>query len=222
MKKFEKTIYRFVLILNPTIPSSSAKVFWQNYSKNLPNFMAFRQHQRHLRGTILRNLYTITFKFKLHILMYQKSSFCIFYILYVVILLIDHLPYRTNFFQVTHKLTQFLFFFRIERFSQNFIDIREKERKRGARGLVTVPTKTELLGNETSADNSTVTTLSPEEQAKADDMLKLQQKITQELLNSNLKENERNELQVRIKTFFLSNRSQISATNCGLCSSFSK
>lgn len=62
-----------------------------------------------------------------------------------------------------------------------------------------MPTKTELLGNETSADNTTVvaTTLSPEELAKADDMLKLQQKITQELLNSNLKENERNELQVR-------------------------
>lgn len=54
------------------------------------------------------------------------------------------------------------------------------------------------MGNETSADNATVaTTMSPEELAKADDMLKLQQKITQELLNSNLKENERNELQVR-------------------------
>jgi hypothetical protein len=61
-----------------------------------------------------------------------------------------------------------------------------------------VPTKTELMGNETSADNATVatTTLSPEEQSKADDVLKLQQKITQELLNSNLKESERNELQV--------------------------
>lgn len=104
--------------------------------------------------------------------------------------------------QVPNKLNKyFLFtFLRQKRFSQNFIDIREKERKRGARGLVTVPTKTEL-GNETSADNATVvTTLSPEEQAKADDMLKLQQKITQELLNSNLKENERNELQVRNKT----------------------
>lgn len=44
--------------------------------------------------------------------------------------------------------------------------------------------------------------MSPEEQAKADDMLKLQQKITQELLNSNLKENERNELQVRRQTLF--------------------
>lgn len=86
------------------------------------------------------------------------------------------------------------------RFSQNFIDIREKERKRGARGLVTVPKTVELVGNETSADNATVistTTLSPEEQSKAEEMLKLQQKISQEILNSNLKENEMNELQVK-------------------------
>jgi hypothetical protein len=75
-----------------------------------------------------------------------------------------------------------------------------------------VPTKTEAVGNETSADNATVvaTTSSPEEQAKADDMLKLQQKITQELLNSNLKESERNELQVSAKA----NQSISSATNC--------
>lgn len=56
------------------------------------------------------------------------------------------------------------------------------------------------MGNETSADNNTTpviaTTLSPEEQAKADEMLKLQQKITQEILNSNLKQKEMNELQV--------------------------
>lgn len=86
------------------------------------------------------------------------------------------------------------------RFSQNFIDIREKERKRGARGLVTIPKTVELMGNETSADNATIilttTTMNPEEQAKADEMLKLQQKITQEILNSNLKEKEMNELQV--------------------------
>lgn len=90
------------------------------------------------------------------------------------------------------------------RFSQNFIDIREKERKRGARGLVTVPKATELMRNETAADNTTTTTtLSPE----ADEMLKLQQKITQEILNSNLKEKEMNELQVntarnKLKNFF--------------------
>lgn len=53
------------------------------------------------------------------------------------------------------------------------------------------------MGNETAADNATITTtLSPEEQQKADEMLKLQQKITQEILNSNLKEKEMNELQV--------------------------
>ncbi|CRK90869.1 CLUMA_CG004559, isoform A [Clunio marinus] len=94
------------------------------------------------------------------------------------------------------------------KFSQNFIDIREKERKRGARGLVTVPTKNEAMGNETSADNATTvsTTLNPEEQAKADDMLKLQQKITQELLNSNLKENERNELQEKINKEILNSK----------------
>lgn len=62
------------------------------------------------------------------------------------------------------------------------------------------------MGNETSADNNTSaavisTTLSPEEQAKADEMLKLQQKITQEILNSNLKEKEMTELQVKLKKF---------------------
>lgn len=66
---------------------------------------------------------------------------------------------------------------------------------------MTVPKTVELMGNETSADNNNTspvisTTLSPEEQAKADEMLKLQQKITQEILNSNLKEKEMNELQV--------------------------
>lgn len=71
------------------------------------------------------------------------------------------------------------------------------------------------MGNETSADNTTVTTMTPEEQAKADDMLKLQQKITQELLNSNLKENERNELQVWLQTFY-HRAIQITATNCRL------
>lgn len=96
------------------------------------------------------------------------------------------------------KIPNFSF---VPRFSQNFIDIREKERKRGARGLVTVPKTVEIMGNETSANNITstiisTTTLSPEEQAKADEMLKLQQKITQEILNSNLKQKEMNELQV--------------------------
>lgn len=68
---------------------------------------------------------------------------------------------------------------------------------------MTIPKTVELMANETSADNATVilttTTLSPDEQVKADEMLKLQQKITQEILNSNLKEKEMNELQVNRK-----------------------
>lgn len=73
---------------------------------------------------------------------------------------------------------------------------------------MTVPKAVELMGNETSADNATVisittTTLSPEEQTKADEMLKLQQKISQEILNSNLKEKEMNELQVNRKKSFV-------------------
>lgn len=66
---------------------------------------------------------------------------------------------------------------------------------------MTVPNTVELMRNETSADNNTFiaatsSTVSPEEQAKVDEMLKLQQKITQEILNSNLKEKEMTELQV--------------------------
>ncbi|KAG5681206.1 hypothetical protein PVAND_010662 [Polypedilum vanderplanki] len=93
------------------------------------------------------------------------------------------------------------------KFSQNFIDIREKERKRGARGLISkIP---EHLGNDTAADNTTITsttTMSPEEQIKADEMLKLQQKITQEILNSNLKEKEMNELQEKINKEILNSK----------------
>lgn len=94
----------------------------------------------------------------------------------------------------------------MKRFSQTFIDIREKERKRGARGLVTVPTKHEqkLLGNETAVDVAinVTTTLSPEEQLKADEIAKLQQKISHELLNSNLEKKEINELQVSVINYY--------------------
>jgi hypothetical protein len=81
--------------------------------------------------------------------------------------------------------------------------------KRGARELVSLPTKSDMVGNETAEEVSTTTqmstTRSPEEQAIVDDMLKLQKKITEELLNSNLKDTERSELQVKLtfnnKTF---------------------
>jgi hypothetical protein len=83
--------------------------------------------------------------------------------------------------------------------------------KRGARELVSLPTKSDMVGNETAEEVSTTTqmstTRSPEEQAIVDDMLKLQKKITEELLNSNLKDTERSELQVKLtfnKNFYLS------------------
>ncbi len=70
---------------------------------------------------------------------------------------------------------------------------------------MSVPKAVDSMRNETSADNNTSpvtsTTLSPEEQVKADEMLKLQQKITQEILNSNLKEKEMTELQVGKKLY---------------------
>lgn len=86
--------------------------------------------------------------------------------------------------------------------------MREKELKRGARELVSVPPlKSDLMGNETADETSTTTpvstTRSPEEQAVFDDMLKLQKKITEELLNSNLEEGERSELQVSSKCYFI-------------------
>lgn len=83
--------------------------------------------------------------------------------------------------------------------------------KRGARELVSLPTKSELLGNETAEETLTTTqmstTRSPEEQAIVDDMLKLQKKITEELLNSNLKDTERSELQVKYFHDFRSKKS---------------
>lgn len=98
------------------------------------------------------------------------------------------------------------------RFSQTFIDIKEKERKRGARGLVTVPNKTQakleqkLLNAESINDTSSTTTndtttkihshLTTTEPSKTDDLTMLQQKITKEIFSSNLKETEMNELQV--------------------------
>lgn len=97
------------------------------------------------------------------------------------------------------------------RFSQTFIDIKEKERKRGARGLVTVPNKTQakleqkLLNaesiNDTSSTTNDTTTkidthLTTTEPSKTDDLTMLQQKITKEIFSSNLKETEMNELQV--------------------------
>ncbi|XP_058820409.1 protein Wnt-5 [Topomyia yanbarensis] len=87
------------------------------------------------------------------------------------------------------------------KFSQTFIDIKEKERKRGTRGLVSIPAKypkivERLLGtlNDTSENilNGTDTLFRPE------DLQKLQDKIAKEISSSNLDPKEMNELQEKI------------------------
>ncbi|XP_058455685.1 protein Wnt-5 [Malaya genurostris] len=87
------------------------------------------------------------------------------------------------------------------KFSQTFIDIKEKERKRGTRGLVSIPAKypkiverlLETL-NDTSENvlNGTDTLFRPE------DLQKLQDKIAKEISSSNLDPKEMNELQEKI------------------------
>ncbi|CAD7077424.1 unnamed protein product [Hermetia illucens] len=84
------------------------------------------------------------------------------------------------------------------KFSQTFIDIRETERKRGARGLISLPPKSkggsdspENRNNSTGGDlgankfnGSNTTSFKPE------DLLELNEKITKEILNSKLHEKE--------------------------------
>ncbi|XP_053693451.1 protein Wnt-5 [Sabethes cyaneus] len=87
------------------------------------------------------------------------------------------------------------------KFSQTFIDIKEKERKRGTRGLVSIPAKypkiverlLETL-NDTSENilNGTDTLFRPE------DLQKLQDKIAKEISSSNLDPKEMNDLQEKI------------------------
>ncbi|XP_052892803.1 protein Wnt-5 [Anopheles moucheti] len=89
------------------------------------------------------------------------------------------------------------------KFTQTFIDIREKEKKRGTRGLVSIPAKypkiierlLDALNDTTKAGvmlNETDTILRPE------DLEKLQDKIAKEIANSNLNPKEISDLQERI------------------------
>ena len=93
--------------------------------------------------------------------------------------------------------------FPLRRFSQTFIDIREKEKKRGARGLngrmqndaaATITATGALdVSSPTTTEAATVATPSK-------DLLELQEKITKEILSSklHLQEDEMKELQVSI------------------------
>lgn len=93
------------------------------------------------------------------------------------------------------------------RFSQSFIDIRENERKRSQRGLVSVPPKYQNVDNEKpnndtekAKDSNTSTTKGHNEHSatlvKPEHLLELQEKITKEILSTKLEENEMHELQV--------------------------
>lgn len=91
------------------------------------------------------------------------------------------------------------------RFSQSFIDIREKEKKRGARGLVTVPNPKydQMLGlpMDMNMTDETQSSTVPNESGgpiKAEDLLDLQEKITKEILSSKLDESDMQDLQVNI------------------------
>lgn len=91
------------------------------------------------------------------------------------------------------------------RFSQIFIDIREKERKRLQRGLVSVPLKypkldekllSELTANDTDESTAVNRDDNPSSGFKPEHLLELQEKITKEILGTRLKESEMHELQV--------------------------
>lgn len=109
-------------------------------------------------------------------------------------------------FQV-HVTNSNIFVTVFHRFSQTFIDIREKEKKRGARGLITIPNTKydQMLGlpmdiNMTDESSTDV----PNEsggQIKAEDLLDLQEKITKEILSSKLDENDMQDLQVNMTIF---------------------
>lgn len=100
-------------------------------------------------------------------------------------------------------------FYHLDRFAQQFIDIREKERKRGTRGLITIPQKTKLeeklltaaeTANDTMTDQNFTASTESDRLAvtENDDLVELQKKITKEILSSKLEEKEMQELQVGI------------------------
>lgn len=110
-----------------------------------------------------------------------------------------------------HALTHFIsfwfdIFFCLSRFSQQFIDIRENERKRSQRGVISIPPKIDeektLLQNETSNATTPIPPPRIENNSpgfKTEHLLELQEKITKEILSTKLNENEMHALQVSRK-----------------------
>lgn len=94
----------------------------------------------------------------------------------------------------------------MRRFSQTFIDIREKEKKRGARGLMVSMQRDDNGANSGVAtitaalESSSSTTTEAAVVTPSKDLLELQEKITKEILSSKLQEDEMKELQVSGET----------------------
>lgn len=91
------------------------------------------------------------------------------------------------------------------RFSQQFIDIRENERKRSQRGVVSIPSKYPIVHDENSLQNETRSNINASiiqrseinsPGFKPEHLLELQEKITKEILSTKLGESEMHELQV--------------------------
>lgn len=128
----------------------------------------------------------------------------------------------TNNRWVLREMTLIFRCFAFCRFSQTFIDIREKERKRLQRGLVSVPPKypksddDKLAPDQRNESNngtengnvSSTTTAIPINRDdnpngfKPEHLLELQEKITKEILSTKLQENEMHELQVLIDYYY--------------------
>lgn len=113
--------------------------------------------------------------------------------------------YYYSIFRKIPYLFQYILYrcqFFLNRFSQQFIDIRENERKRSQRGVITVPSKIDeekLLQNDTNNATTPIPPPRVENNSpgfKTEHLLELQEKITKEILSTKLNENEMHALQV--------------------------
>lgn len=89
------------------------------------------------------------------------------------------------------------------RFAQQFIDVRENERKRLQRGIITVPSIAQKQNQTDKSEVNNGSNIQNTPSLKAEHLLELQEKITREILSTKLAESEMNELQV-IMTFYIS------------------
>lgn len=112
-------------------------------------------------------------------------------------------------------VSRFLWLFLSCRFSQQFIDIRENERKRSQRGVISVPPKVDeekLLQNDTTNATTPIPPTRVENNSpgfKTEHLLELQEKITKEILSTKLNENEMHALQVTHRAKHIDNGQQM-------------